>query len=141
MEEVFGDSIARARFLTLLLAIFGALALTLAAIGIYGVMSYTVAKRSQELGIRIALGADRGRVLRLVLAQGVTMTVLGLAVGVAAAWGLSRLLGSLLYGVGANDPATYIVVLSLLFATALVASLLPALRATRVDPIGVLRSE
>jgi predicted permease len=141
MEEVFGDSIARATFLTLLLAIFGALALTLAAIGIYGVMSYTVAKRSQELGIRIALGADRGRVLRLVLAQGVTMTVLGLAVGVAAAWGLSRLLGSLLYGVGANDPATYVVVLSLLFATALVASLLPALRATRVDPIGVLRSE
>ena len=141
MEEVFGESIARARFLTLLLAIFGALALTLAAIGIYGVMSYTVAKRSQELGIRIALGADRPRVLRLVLAQGVAMTVVGLAVGVAAAWGLSRLLGSLLYGVGANDPVTYVVVLTLLFATALVASLLPALRATRVDPIGVLRSE
>lgn len=141
MEEVFGASIARARFLTLLLAIFGALALALAAIGIYGVMSYTVAKRSQELGIRIALGADRARVLRLVLTQGLAMTVAGLLVGVAAAWGLSRLLGSLLYGVGATDPATYAVVLGLLFATALVASLLPALRATRVDPIGVLRSE
>jgi putative ABC transport system permease protein len=141
MEEVFGASIARARFLTMLLAIFGGLALTLAALGIYGVMSYTVAKRSQELGIRIALGADRGRVLRLVLTQGLAMTVAGLLVGVVAAWGLSRLLGTLLYGVAATDPATYAFVLALLFATALLACLLPALRATRVDPIGVLRSE
>ncbi|HUP21588.1 MAG TPA: ABC transporter permease [Thermoanaerobaculia bacterium] len=141
MEEVFGASIARARFLTLLLAIFGGLALTLAALGIYGVMSYTVAKRSQELGIRIALGADRGRVLRLVLMQGLAMTLVGLLVGVVAAWGLSRLLGTLLYGVAATDPATYAFVLALLFTTALLACLLPALRATRVDPIGVLRSE
>jgi putative ABC transport system permease protein len=141
MEEVFGTSIARSRFLTLLISIFGVLALALAAIGIYGVMSYAVAERAQELGIRIALGADRRRILRLVLEQGLVLVLVGLVVGVGAALGLSRLLDTLLYGVDAADPATYAAVLGLLGLVALVACAVPALRATRVDPLTVLRSE
>jgi putative ABC transport system permease protein len=141
MDDVFGASIARSRFLTLLISIFGGLALVLAAIGIYGVMSYAVAERAQELGIRMALGAQRGRILHLVLGQGLVLAAVGLAVGVAAAVGLSRLLATLLFGVGATDPATYAAVLGLLGLVALAASALPALRATRVDPLAVLRSE
>ncbi|HVS66338.1 MAG TPA: ABC transporter permease [Thermoanaerobaculia bacterium] len=141
MEEVFGDSVARSRFLTLLISIFGVLALVLAAIGIYGVMSYAVAERAQELGIRMALGANRGRIMTMVLEQGLLLAVVGLAVGVGAALGLSRLLATLLYDVDANDPATYAAVLLLLGLVALVACAVPALRATRVDPLEVLRSE
>ncbi|HVS12321.1 MAG TPA: ABC transporter permease [Thermoanaerobaculia bacterium] len=141
MDDVFGASIARARFLTLLISIFGALALLLAAIGIYGVMSYAVAERARELGIRMAGGAQRRRILSLVMGQGLVLAVVGLAVGVAAAVGLSRLLATLLFGVGTTDPATYAAVLALLGLVALAACALPALRATRVDPLAVLRSE
>jgi ABC-type antimicrobial peptide transport system permease subunit len=104
-------------------------------------MSYAVAERAQEMGIRMALGANRGRILELILKQGLLLSAVGLVVGVGAAIGLSRLLTSLLYDVDATDPATYAVVLALLGLVALVACAIPALRATRVDPLVVLRSE
>jgi predicted permease len=139
MAEVIGSSIAQPRFRTTLLSLFGAAALLLAAIGIYGVLAYTVAQQTREIGIRMALGANPGRVLRLVLARGLGLAGAGTAIGVVAALLLTHLLNSLLFGVSATDPLTFAAVAGLLLAVALLACYVPARRAMRVDPMVALR--
>jgi putative ABC transport system permease protein len=139
MDELLADSLSRTRFTMLLLGIFSAVALILAAVGIYGLIAYSVTQRTQELGIRIALGAQHRDVLRLVLAEGTRLTLLGVSIGLLAALALSRLLSTLLFAVSATDPLTFAGVAALLAAVALLACLIPARRATRVDPIVALR--
>jgi predicted permease len=141
MEKVIADTVARQSFNMLLLSIFAGVALVLAAIGIYGLMSYSVEQRTQEMGIRMALGANRGDMLRLVLTQGMKLTVAGVLLGLALAYGLTRLLASLLFGVGASDPATFGLVAGVLALVALVAAYIPARRATAIDPAIALRYE
>jgi putative ABC transport system permease protein len=141
MEQVVSESTARQNFNMLLLTIFAGLALVLAAIGIYGLMSYSVEQRLQELGIRMALGAGGGQMLKLVVGQGMKLTAIGAVVGLAAAFGLARLLASLLFGVKTTDPLTYAAVALILCAVALLACLIPALRASKIDPIIALRYE
>ncbi len=141
MEELLEQSVGQRKLSMMLLSLFSGIALVLASIGIYGVMSYSVAQRSRELGVRIALGAGRVDILRLVLRQGMSLALLGIGIGLAAALLLSRLIESQLYGVRAGDPLTFLGVALLLGATALVANLVPAIRAMRVDPAVVLREE
>jgi putative ABC transport system permease protein len=141
MDDLIALSVGQRRLSMLLLSLFSGIALVLASVGIYGVMSYSVSQRSRELGVRIALGAARRDVLRLVLRQGMTLAVLGIGIGVGAAFLLARLIRSQLYQVGTGDPLTFIGVALLLGLTALAANLIPALRATRVDPAVVLREE
>ena len=141
MEEIVSTAVARQRFSTMLLGIFAVLALVLAAVGIYGVMSYTVAQRTREIGIRIALGAQRGDVLKMTVMQGMKLVVLGVAIGLVAAVVLTRVMASLLFGISATDPLTFISISAVLLAVAVVASYIPALRATRVDPMVALRSQ
>lgn len=141
MDQLLADSLSRSRFTMLLLGIFAAVALVLAAVGIYGLIAYSVTQRSQELGIRIALGAQRRDVFRLVLTQGTRLTLLGVAVGVLSALALSRLLATLLFAVSGTDPLTFASVTVLLASVALLACFIPARRATRVDPIIALRYE
>jgi predicted permease len=141
MDQLLADSLSRSRFTMLLLGIFAVVALVLAAVGIYGLIAYSVTQRTQELGIRIALGAERRDVLRLVFVQGMRLTLLGVAIGVLGAFALSRLLGSLLFGVSATDPLTFAGVACLLVVVALLACFFPARRATRVDPMVALRYE
>ena len=141
MEELLSRSVGQRRLSMMLLSLFSGIALVLASIGIYGVMSYSVTQRSRELGVRIALGADRGDVLRLVLRQGMGLAVAGIGIGLAAALALTRLIKSQLYGVAATDPATFVLVAGVLAATALLANLIPAIRAMRTDPAVVLREE
>ncbi len=141
MDQLLADSLSRSRFTMLLLGIFAGVALVLAAVGIYGLIAYSVTQRTQELGIRIALGAQRRDVLRLVLAQGTRLTFLGVAIGLFAALALSRLLSTLLFAVSATDPLTFAGVATLLAVVALLACFIPARRATRVDPIVALRYE
>ncbi len=141
MDNVLFDSVARPRFLTVLLLIFGAVALALAAVGTYGVMSYTVAERSHEMGIRMALGAKASSVVGLVMRQGLTVAGLGLGVGLVGALVLTKLMSSILFGVDARDVTTFVSVPLLLAVVAVVACLVPARRATKVDPIEVLRAE
>jgi putative ABC transport system permease protein len=141
MDQLLADSLSRSRFTMLLLGIFAAVALLLAAVGIYGLIAYSVTQRAQELGIRIALGAERHDVLRLVLAQGTRLTLLGVAIGVLAAIAFSRLLSTLLFGVSATDPLTFAGVAALLAVVALAACFIPARRATKVDPMVALRYE
>jgi putative ABC transport system permease protein len=141
MDQLLAESLSRAHFTMLLLGIFSAVALILAAVGIYGLIAYSVTQRTQELGIRIALGAQHRDVLRLVLAQGTRLTLLGVAIGLLAALALSRLLSTLLFAVSATDPLTFAGVAALLAAVALLACFIPARRATRVDPIVALRYE
>jgi putative ABC transport system permease protein len=141
MEQAGLDSTERHNFSLLLLGLFATMALLLAAIGIYGVMSYSVEQQSREIGIRAALGANRGEIIRLVLMQALRMTSAGVAIGIAAALGLTRLLSAQLFGVRALDPVTYFTVPSILLAAAIAAALLPAWRAMRVDPMVALRSE
>ena len=141
MEKTVADTIASERFSMALLGIFAALALALAAIGIYGVLSYMVGQRTREIGVRMALGAQQLDVLRLVMKDGARMTVLGLIVGVAAAFGLTRLMGSMLYGVKPGDPLTFLAVAALLGVIAMLACYVPARRAMNVDPIEALRQE
>jgi putative ABC transport system permease protein len=141
MDQLLADSLSRSRFTMLLLVIFSGVALVLACVGIYGLIAYSVTQRTQELGIRIALGAQRRDVLRLVLAQGTRLTLLGVAIGVLAALALSRLLATLLFAVSATDPLTFAGVAALLAIVALAACLIPARRATYVDPIVALRYE
>ncbi len=124
-----------------LLALFAATALALSAIGIYGVIAYSLAQRTPEMGLRLALGADRSHVFRLIVGQGMRLAVIGLAAGVAGAFALTRLLDSLLYGVTARDPGMFIAVPSVLGLVALLAWAIPALRAMRADPMTALRVE
>jgi putative ABC transport system permease protein len=141
MDEVFADAVQRPRFLALLLMVFAGLALLLAAVGTYGILSYIVTERRREIGIRMALGADRQSVLRMVLRQGLTLTAIGLAAGIAASLLVNRALASLLFNVRPNDPATLAGVAGLIAAVALCACLIPARSATRVDPLVVLRQD
>jgi predicted permease len=141
MEEIVSASIAGRRFSMLLFGIFAALALVLAAVGIYGVISYSVAQRTHEIGIRMALGARPGDVLRGVVTQSMTPVLMGVAIGLAASFGLTRLMANMLYGVNASDPATFCAVALVLSAVALAASIIPARRATRIDPTMALRHE
>lgn len=141
VDEMVSQSLARQNFNTLLLTLFAAIALLLAAIGLYGLISYGVEQRMQEIGIRVALGATRGGVLRMILMQGAKLAAIGIAAGLAAAFGLTRFLASLLYGVKAADPATFAAVALAIGLVALAASYLPALRASAVDPNRALRHE
>ncbi len=141
MDDVFAEAIGRPRLLAQLLGIFAALAILLAAIGSYGVLSYMVTERRREIGIRMALGADRASVMRMVLSQGFTLTAIGIAGGLAVALAANRVLGSLLFGVQASDPATMAAVVGLIGVVALLACYLPARVATRVDPMIVLRED
>ncbi len=141
MDEWVNRSTATPRYRTTLLGLFAALAMILAATGIYGVMSYSVAQRTHEIGIRMALGARHGDVLRLVVSQGMLLVVVGLGIGVAAALALTRLMQSLLFGVTAKDPITFVAVAGLLAVVALIACYIPARRATKVDPLTALRYE
>jgi predicted permease len=141
MEEVIADTLAERRFSMIVLGVFAALALGLASMGIYGVISYLVGQRTREIGIRIALGAKRGDVLRMVFSEGMKMTVIGVGVGVIISLGLTHLMANLLFGVKATDPLTFAVVAIVLTVVALVACYVPARRAMRVDPIVALRYE
>ncbi len=141
MDDVVFNSNSQPWFYALLLTGFAITALVLAGIGIYGVMSYMVSRRTQEIGIRMTLGARPGEVLRMVIRQGMVLVVIGAAVGLAGALLLSRLMSSLLYGVGSKDPATFVVVTAVLIAVALAANYVPARRATKIDPMAALRSE
>jgi putative ABC transport system permease protein len=141
METLVDASVGQRRLSMILLEVFSAIAIVLATIGIYGVMSYSVTQRTRELGIRMALGAARSRVLGLVVAQGMVLAAAGVAIGLVAALALTRFLSNQLFGVGATDPATFIGVSILLTLIALMATLVPAMRATRVDPVVALRDE
>jgi putative ABC transport system permease protein len=141
MDQVVADSTAQPRFYVMLLASFAAVAMVLAAVGIYGVMSYSVSRRTHEIGIRMALGAGRREVLRLVVGQGMILALAGAAVGLLGALALTRLMATLLYGVKPYDPATFLVVSCVLCLVALAANYFPARRATKIDPMVALRHE
>ncbi len=141
MEAIIADSLAARRFSMILLSIFATLALLLSSVGIYGVISYVVGQRTREIGIRIALGAQRSTVLRLILGEGMKMAMFGIVVGVVAAAGLTRLMSQLIFGVSAADPVTFAAVIIILTTVAFAACFVPARRAMRVDPIIALRSE
>jgi predicted permease len=141
VDAILARSQANRRFTTLLLALFSIVALTLAAIGIYGVMAYSTAQRTQEIGIRMALGARRSDVLRMVLIEGLTIGGTGLALGLAGAFALTRFMSGLLFGIGARDPLTFVALPLGLLVVAALATLIPAARATRVDPSIALRAE
>src|SRR5262245_30505217 len=141
MDEIVDLDVADRQQQMILLGAFAALALLLASIGLYGVLSYAVAQRSREIGLRIALGATAGSVMRVVVARGLALTGIGLSIGLALAWAGTRALQNVLYGVTAGDPSTYVAVVGLLATVALLASYLPAHRASRTDPISVLRAD
>ena len=141
MEQSLAESYAPRRFQTWLFGLFAAVALALAAVGVYGVISYSVSRRTHEIGVRMALGARPRDVLLLVVRQGMSLALIGVAVGVAAAYGLTRLMTSLLFNVRATDPATFAVISLLLMGIAFLAAYLPARRATKVDPLAALRHE
>lgn len=141
MDEVMGRSTARASFNMLLLTIFGAVALVLAAIGIYGLMAYFVEQRTQEMGIRMALGADRSVIRKLVIWQGMRLTLIGVATGIAAAFELVRLIASFLFGVKPWDLEVFVSVPLIVSSVALLAIWLPARRASKLDPMRALRTE
>jgi putative ABC transport system permease protein len=141
MEENLSDSIAQPRFRTVLLGIFAGLALLLTTVGVYGVLSYTVTQRTQEIGIRMALGAQSSDVLRLIIGQGMRLTLLAVGIGLAGALGLGLLMRTMLFGVTFYDPATFLGTAILLTGVALAACYVPARRAMRVDPLVALRYE
>jgi putative ABC transport system permease protein len=139
MEQVVSESVARQRFSMLLLGVFAGLALILAAVGIYGVMSYAVAQRTREIGIRMALGAQRSDVFKLTVGEGLRLVSVGVVIGLAAAFVLTRVMASLLFGVSPTDSTTFITISVVLISVAALASYIPALRATKVDPMFALR--
>jgi ABC-type antimicrobial peptide transport system permease subunit len=141
MEEIISDSLATRRFSMILLGIFAGLALLLASVGIYGVISYVVGERTREMGIRMALGAQRWDILWLILRQGGSLAAAGVVVGVISSLGLARFMTGQLYGIRATDPVTFIAVAVLLGLVALAACCVPAMRAARVDPMVALRYE
>jgi putative ABC transport system permease protein len=141
MAKVLGASVAQPRFSMLLVGLFAGLALVLSAVGIYGVMAYSVSRRSHEIGVRMALGAGAGQVLKLVLKDGMSLALAGIAAGLIGAFALTRLMASLLFGIGAKDPGTFASVAAFLAFVALVACYIPARRATKVDPLVALRNE
>ena len=141
MQKVYDQSVARTSFTLVMLGIAGAMALVLGIIGIYGVMSYTVSQRKREIGIRLALGAQGRDVLQMVLKQGTKLAIVGVVIGIGAAFALTRLMTNLLFGVTAHDPLTFVAVAILLILVALLACYIPARRATLVDPIVALRYE
>jgi len=141
MNEIIASSLAQRRFSMLLLGVFAALALLLSSVGIFSVVSYITAQRTQEIGVRVALGAQRADVLRMILREGAKMTLAGAAIGVAAAFALTRLMAKLLFGVSATDPVTFVAVPVILVLVALAACYIPARRAARVDPLVALRYE
>jgi putative ABC transport system permease protein len=141
MDANIANSMGQRRFAMMLLGLFAVMALVLASIGIYGVMSYSVTQRAHEIGIRMALGAARQRVLGMVMRQGLALVGLGVVIGVVGAFALTRLIASQLYGVKPTDPATFVLVAVTLVGVAAVATFVPAMRATRVDPVVALRDE
>jgi putative ABC transport system permease protein len=141
MDHIVAEALARQRFSMVLLGLFAGLALLLASVGIYGVMSYSVAQRTREIGIRIALGARRTDVLQMTVAQGLKLVGAGMMIGLVAAFLVTRVLATLLFGITATDPITFAGISVVLLAVAILASYIPALRATRVDPITALRAQ
>jgi putative ABC transport system permease protein len=141
MEDYVSDSMAAPRFDTVLLGIFASLALLLTAIGLYGVISYSVTQRMHEMGIRIALGAQSTDILRMILRQGLLLAMVGVGFGLAASLGTARIIASLLYGIRATDLGTFVAIAAVLMGVALVASYVPARQATKVDPMVALRYE
>jgi putative ABC transport system permease protein len=141
VDQIKERSMANNRLQAALLGVFATVALLLAGIGMYGVISYSVAQRTQEIGIRAALGATKAMLLHLVLGRGIVLTVVGLVVGILGSLGLTRLMASLLYGVGARDPATMVLVGALLALVAVIACYVPARRATKIDPLLAVRYE
>ena len=141
MTQVASESMSRRRFAMQIVGLFGILALLLAAVGIYGVIAYSVTQRTREIGIRVALGANRSAILRWVLKQGMMLTIAGVVIGLVGALALTRLLRSLLFGIGPTDFVTYGALAILLTGVALIACYVPARRATKVDPLVALRYE
>jgi putative ABC transport system permease protein len=141
MDNLISDSVSPRRFSSVLVAIFAGLALLLAAVGIYGVTSYTVSQRTQEIGLRMALGAQTQAVRQMILGQTLKLTLVGVTAGLLGSYFLARFLTSLVFGVGIHDPRIFLAVAVLLIAVALAASYIPARRAMRVDPIVALRYE
>jgi putative ABC transport system permease protein len=141
MNQVIAESNTRQNFATLLITVFASIALLLAAVGIYGLMAYTVEQRTQEIGIRMALGANQGKIMQLVLGQGVKLAIVGTVLGLAAAYGVMRLLGKFLFGLKTGDPLAFLIVAAVLIAVAMLAAFVPTRRAMSVDPVIALRQE
>jgi putative ABC transport system permease protein len=141
MQHIVAGAVARQRFSMLLLGIFAGLALVLSAVGIYGVMSYSVAQQRREIGIRIALGAKRSDVLAMTVKNGLKLVAVGLMFGLIMALAVTRVMASLLFGISATDPATFVMIAMVLVAVAFLASYIPALRATKIDPMIALRAQ
>jgi ABC-type antimicrobial peptide transport system permease subunit len=141
LSEVVSAAIGQPRFTTLVMSFFAIIAFFLAALGLYGILAYSVEQRVREIGVRVALGADKREIFRLIIGAGMRLALVGAAVGVPSALALTRLMGRMLSGVTSADPVTYIAVVGMLVISALLASYLPARRATRVDPIVALRAE
>jgi putative ABC transport system permease protein len=141
MTEVEADTANQPRFTTIVMAFFAGAAFLLAAVGLYGILAYSVQQRTREIGVRVALGAGRGEIFRLIVGNGMVLALVGLVIGVPTALAATRMMSGVLTGVTSTDPLTYVAVVAMLTACAFLASYLPARRATRVDPLVALRTE